>query len=300
MQPVGTSTRASPRRARGSPAVARSLRLTPIGIAHTPLHDKRSAPRQPAAARGIRGTIELHPRAELEHALEDLAGFSHVWLLFWFHASRGFRPKVEPPRSTKKRGLFATRAPYRPNPLGLSVVALERVEGRILHVRDIDLLDGTPILDIKPYVPYTDAIPDATSGWLADEAIAPPSSAAAAPPPDPGPRFVVRYAERADEQLRWLEARTDVPLRRLAAEVLVLGPAPHPYRRIRREGDVLRLGVKDFRMRFRVDGSEITVLELATGYRADVLRDPTAVATERTPLDVHRGFVRRFGPRAAK
>jgi tRNA-Thr(GGU) m(6)t(6)A37 methyltransferase TsaA len=292
-----------PRHTQAREGKARSLRLTPIGVARTPFQDRRSAPRQPAAARGVRGTIELHPRAEFEHALEDLAGFSHVWVIFWFHRSHGFRPKVEPPRSEKKRGLFATRAPYRPNPLGLSVLTLERIEGRVLHVRDVDLLDGTPILDIKPYLAYADAIVDATSGWLSDGGVATRrngSDRASEAQHDPGPRLVVRYAERAEEQLQWLAARMEIPLRRLVAETLAQGVAPHPYRRIRREGDVLRLGVKDFRVRFRADGGEVTVLDFATGYRAAVLRDPAAAETERTPLAVHRAFVRRFGARAAR
>jgi len=270
---------------------ASSLTLRPIGVVHTPFRDKRSAPRQPAAAAGAAGTIELLPRADYEHALSDLEAFTHIWVLFWFHQNRGFRPKVQPPRSAKKRGLFSTRSPYRPNPLGLSALRLVGIEGRLLHVLDVDMLDGTPVLDIKPYVAYADAIPGAGSGWLA---------AMPAAPVDPGPRYRVRYSDRADEQLAWLAARSDVPLRALAERVLELGPAPHPYRRIKRDGDVLRLAVKDFRLRFSVDGDAITVLELATGYRERVLRDAGARATERTPLDVHRAFVKRFGARAAK
>src|SRR5438477_12867339 len=91
-----------------------SLSLTPIGVAHTPFAEKRSAPRQAALARDVAGTIELFASSEYEHALSDLDRFTHIWVIFWFHRSEGFRPKVLPPRSRKKRGLFATRAPYRP------------------------------------------------------------------------------------------------------------------------------------------------------------------------------------------
>ena len=262
-----------------------ALTLAPIGVVHSPFRDRRSAPRQPAAARGVAGTIELLEHAEYEHALCDLAAWSHVWVLFWFHLNAGFRPKVQAPRSLRKRGLFATRSPYRPNPLGLSVVRLSRVEGRVLHVLDVDMIDGTPVLDLKPYVPYTDALPSASSGWLAD-----PLSAR-----DPGPRYRVLWSELASAQLDWLAQRTVLPLRALAEQVLELGPAPHPYRRIKASGDHLRLAVKDFRLRFVVEGDEVQVLAIESGYRGRVLADPTALATEATPLDVHRAFVAEFG-----
>src|ERR1700759_3733925 len=118
-----------------------TLTLVPIGVVHSPLHDKQSAPRQPAAARGIEGRIELNASAELEDGLQDLERWSHIWVLFWFHLNDSWNPKVLPPRSTLKRGVFATRSPYRPNPIGMSVLRLLKVEGRVLHVADLDLLD---------------------------------------------------------------------------------------------------------------------------------------------------------------
>ncbi len=285
---------AASRRVKHAPAskpAPPTLTLAPIGVVRSPFTDKRSAPRQPAAGRGVQGRIELYPRADYEHALCDVERWSHLWVIFWFHLSTGFRPKVLPPRSTHKRGLFSTRSPNRPNPLGLSVVRLLRVEGRVLHVCDLDMLDGTPVLDLKPYVAYTDALPDAGSGWL---------DAAAGAPADPGPRYRVSWEPRAQQQLAWLAARSELPLRALVEQALTLGPAPHPYRRIRRVGDHFRLAVKDFRVRFTVQQDEARVLEIATGYRPQVLRDPDAVASESTPLDVHRAFVRCFGPRAAR
>jgi tRNA-Thr(GGU) m(6)t(6)A37 methyltransferase TsaA len=258
---------------------------------HSPFKDKRSAPRQPAAALGSAGTIELFAHSHYEHALSDLEGWSHIWVIFWFDRNNGWSAKVLPPRSRTKRGVFATRSPHRPNPLGLSVLRLEQIEGRILHVRDLDMLDGTPVLDIKPYVPYTDAVPAAHSGWLAGDALA---------PPDPGPCYPVDWSEHALEQLAWLAERTELDLRGLAEAALATGPAPHPYRRIKVEGDRFRLGLKDFRLRFVVEDKTVQLLEIATGYPKRVLADPDAVASEQTPLEVHRAFVQRFGPRAEK
>src|SRR5690606_16590396 len=141
-----------------------TLTLRPIGVLRTAWSSKVEAPRQPAAATDATGLIQLLPDMNLAHAIEDLAGWERIWVIFWFHRNRGWRPKVLPPRATTgRKGVLATRAPHRPNPLGLSALRLERIDGLDLHVRDVDLLDGTPVLDIKPYVPYADAFPESGS-----------------------------------------------------------------------------------------------------------------------------------------
>jgi len=144
--------------------------VRPIGFARSPFREKVEAPRQAVASDGALGRIELLP--EHEHALEDLAGFERLWVIFWFHqVPPGPSPsKVLPPRSDQKRGVFATRSPHRPNPIGLSAVRIQSVEKRALIVLGIDLIDGTPVLDLKPYVPYADAFPDARAGWV-DEVV---------------------------------------------------------------------------------------------------------------------------------
>lgn len=267
-----------------------TLTLHAIGIVHSPFSDKGSAPRQPDPSAAPTGTIELFPRTGYRDALLDLEQWSHIWVLFWFHHAEGWKPHVYPPRSAHSRGVFATRAPHRPNPLGMSVLSLTRVEGLTLHVRDLDLLDGTPVFDIKPYVPYADVRLDASSGWL-DRALA---------PRDPGPTYAVTFSARADEQLCWLAPRLTFDLRARAVQALAMGPTQHAYRRIRREGEHFRIGIADFRLRFAVREHTVEVLELATGYRKRVLDDPAAQPSAATPLDVHRAFVACFGPRAAK
>jgi tRNA (adenine37-N6)-methyltransferase len=262
-----------------------TLSLHPIGVVHSPLRDKQSAPRQPAAARGIEGRIELLASAELEDALADLERWSHIWVLFWFHHNRSWNPKVLPPRSTIKRGLFATRSPHRPNPIGLSVLRLLKVEARVLHVADLDLLDQTPVLDIKPYVAYTDSIPSANAGWLGDES-----------PLDPGPSYGVEFTGRALQQLAFLEPQLPFDLRQLARDALRAGPAPHAYRRIRAFEGYSRIGVKDFRLYFTSERQTLRIFEIGSGYRARVLDDPHALATADTPLDVHRALLAKFGP----
>jgi len=140
------------------------MNVQPIGTIHTPFSDLEGMPIQPAGASEVVGTVEVN--REFEAGLKDLDGFSHLILIYQFHRSAGFKLEVTPFLDTVPRGLFATRAPRRPNPIGLSVVHLERVEGNILHVKGIDVLDGTPLLDIKPYVPQFDSRGDVRTGWL--------------------------------------------------------------------------------------------------------------------------------------
>ncbi|HMI84488.1 MAG TPA: tRNA (N6-threonylcarbamoyladenosine(37)-N6)-methyltransferase TrmO [Polyangiaceae bacterium] len=253
-----------------------TLALRPIGFIRSPFVDRANTPRQPSAARGVQGTIELLPGQNFEHALDDLDAWDHIWVIFWFHLNEGWRPKVLPPRSTKRRGVFATRSPHRPNALGLSVLALEAVHGLTLHVRDVDIIDGTPVLDIKPYVPFTDVVPSANTGWLET--------------PDPGPNFAVRWSALAESQARWLETTFSLDLASQVDKILTLGHEPHPYRRIRQREHGYRLAVKDWRVDFVVEGRAITVSSISTGYRASELASSADPA-----VDVHRAFVDRFG-----
>src|SRR5688500_15682462 len=154
------------------------LVVRPIGVVRSPFTEKVEAPRQARVAEEVRGRIEIFP--EHESALDDLDGFDRIWVIFWFdQAERTPATKVLPPRSDRKRGVFATRSPHRPNPIGLSSVVLEKRERNVLHVRELDMLDGTPVLDLKPYLAYADAFPEAKQGWLSQ------------PADDPRPRWAV-------------------------------------------------------------------------------------------------------------
>jgi tRNA (adenine37-N6)-methyltransferase len=261
---------------------AAPLTVQPIGYMRTTFATKVEAPRQPAASANAPGTIELLPGRNLEHAIEDLAGWQRIWVIFWFDRNEGWRPKVLPPRSTDgRKGVLATRSPHRPNPLGLSVLRLERVDGLNLHVLDVDLLDGTPVLDIKPYVPYTDAFPESGNGWLQSA-------------DDPRKSWTVGFAAEAEAQLAWIAARSPLPLRERIASTLALGPQPHPYRRIRRNKDGgMMLAVQDWRVTFQTGDNELIILRIRSGYRkarmAEHLPDPDGT------LLLHREFSMVFG-----
>ena len=140
------------------------IEYEPIGVIHSPFQTTEGMPIQPSGAIGVQGTVELFP--EFGPGLRDLDGFSHIILIYHLHRSVGYSLLVIPFLDSVERGVFATRAPKRPNSIGLSVVRLVRVEGDTLHVEDIDILDGTPLLDIKPYVPEFDRNLGDRVGWL--------------------------------------------------------------------------------------------------------------------------------------
>ena len=136
----------------------------PIGIIHSPFKQPSGTPIQPAGARDVEGTVEVVP--EYVEGLKDIEGFSHIFLIYHFHLSKGYFLAVKPYMDDKSRGVFATRAPSRPNPIGISIVRLVRVDENILYIRDVDIIDGTPLLDIKPYVPEFDTPEVEKIGWL--------------------------------------------------------------------------------------------------------------------------------------
>jgi tRNA (adenine37-N6)-methyltransferase len=143
-----------------------SIKYKPIGIIKSPFKDLEGMPIQPVGAYGIKG--EIHLKEEFEEGLKDLEGFSHIILIYHLHLSRGHSLKVKPFLDNQERGVFSTRAPKRPNPIGISVVRLEKIEKNIIYISNVDIVDGTPLLDIKPYVPYFDRKEDEEIcvGWF--------------------------------------------------------------------------------------------------------------------------------------
>jgi tRNA-Thr(GGU) m(6)t(6)A37 methyltransferase TsaA len=209
--------------------------LKVIGFFQGNTNSKHRAPRQPDETLGIDGTIELIKGLDFEQALHDLESFSHIWLLYGFHSAKGWKPMVLPPRGDKKRGVFATRSPYRPNPIGISVVKLVGVSGLRIHVKGTDLLDGTPIYDIKPYIPYADRISDANAGWI----------------------DTLNHNETEiilSEEMQLLLNNTDSAQIILhAQQILRDSPYPHPYRRIKHIiDDTYEVAIKEWRIRYRI------------------------------------------------
>jgi hypothetical protein len=183
---------------------------------------------------------------------------------------------VRPPRGDRRRGVFSTRSPHRPNPLGLSVVKLERRVGLVLHVSGVDILDGTPVLDLKPYVAYTDALLETEQGWL---------QAA----PDPILPFEVQLSERVRAQLAFM-GEQGLLLQDALLRILKLGPKQPHYRRIKRHEQGYLLAFKEWRAVFAENEQRVTVLDIRSGYRQAELwngSDPR--------LALHRALTEQFG-----
>jgi tRNA-Thr(GGU) m(6)t(6)A37 methyltransferase TsaA len=251
-----------------------TLSIIPIGYISTPFKSKADAPHQPEG--GVGGTITLLEGQNFEQALEDLAGMEKIWLLYWFDRNPNWKPKVLVPRGPRqKRGVFATRSPHRPNPIGLSLVDLIEVRGLTLRVRNVDLLDGTPILDIKPYLPNVESYPDAHSGWI--EAAVRQGE------------YSVNYSALATSQLELLKPY-NVDLSDRIDRVLTRDPSPHPYKRIEREGDRFVQAIRGWRIFFRVADSVVRVEEIRSGYTDDSMLDETDLSD----AEAQRAFFKAF------
>jgi tRNA-Thr(GGU) m(6)t(6)A37 methyltransferase TsaA len=209
--------------------------LKVIGFFQGNTTSKHRAPRQPDATLGIDGTIELMKGQDFEQALLDLASFSHIWLIYGFHSAKGWKPMVLPPRGDKKRGVFATRSPYRPNPIGISVVKLVKISGLKIQVQGTDLLDGTPIYDIKPYIPYADSISDANAGWI----------------------DTLNHNETeivlSEEMQLLMNDSESAHIIMHAKQILRDSPYPHPYRRIKQvKENIYEVAIKEWRIQYRI------------------------------------------------
>ncbi|MFA6959258.1 MAG: tRNA (N6-threonylcarbamoyladenosine(37)-N6)-methyltransferase TrmO [Opitutaceae bacterium] len=235
-----------------------SLTLTPIGFIRTGKRVKFQARHQPIDGEEECNVLELSPGSNFEQALQDIEGFDRVWLLWWFHRNETWRPRVMPPRGpAQRRGVFATRSPHRPNPLGMTPVRLLGVEGRTLLLGACDLVDGTPVFDVKPYVPAYDSFPEAKAGWIDEVDTAMEASA----------RFTVVLAEQAEAQARWLREEHGVDFTARLVELLSRDPSPHRTRRIRkRVTGGFEIGCGAWRAWFGVEGTTVTVNTLETGY----------------------------------
>lgn len=231
----------------------------PIGVMHTCFNEKFGVPRQSLMVKEARGIIKLNPDPLFAQALHQLESFSHIWVIFSFHKSEGqWRPRIEPPRTDGPRtvGVFASRSPHRPNPLGLSVVKLEKIDleanGSIeLHVSGVDILSGTPVLDIKPYLPYADCVPQASPGWASQEIT----------------RYKVRFSESSLADL--LRNESENPrLQALVEEILCWDPRPKSQREAMpihdpsSEGKIFRFRILQFDVEWKVQEGAICVLHL--------------------------------------
>ncbi len=230
-----------------------SFELASIGTIHSPYKEKFAVPRQPGLVTSAKGYIELLSPYDNPDAFAGIEGFSHLWLIFVFHQTMdaGWRPKVRPPRlgGNEKLGVFATRSTFRPNPIGLSVVEFNKMstrDGRLcLELTGLDLVDGTPILDIKPYVPYADAINTASGGFAQHQ-----------------PEEKMEVVFSSDAMAMVLQQQADYPsLHQLIMDVLRQDPRP-AYKKGKNSSHVYGVHLLDFNVRWQVTGQLTQVVAI--------------------------------------
>ncbi len=253
--------------------------FAPIGLLRTGLRWRYEAPRQ-AGFSEAKARIELYPGHGFEQALEDLSGFERVWVVFIFHLNATWKPKVTPPYAPENRkyGVFSTRSPHRPNPVGLSCVELEGIDGLNVYLNHCDILDRTPVLDLKPYIPAVDAFPESKAGWR-DELVL--------------TEWTHEFSPEAKAQMDWIREQTGLDLANFCAVQLKY----EPFNPARKRIDNLMSGVwaihcRTWRIQYRAD-ADTHLLHfdfVKTNYAPEELApgspDPYA------DKDVHRAFVR--------
>lgn len=234
----------------------------PIGYIASPFKDKFGVPRQPSLVRAAKGMVVLNKNPDLVTAIKELETFSHLWIVFVFHEHGGksWKPSIRPPRlgGREKVGVLASRSPHRPNPIGMSVAKIEKITTEnnqaIIEVSGLDLIDGTPVLDIKPYIPYADSIPQASSGWANAE-------------------IAKHDVQFSIEAKKFLAEQKDQDLLELIQQVLEIDPRPAYAQREKPVGSAQSLGLK---YGIEISDNEVKYEITETGFLVSVIYRLTA------------------------
>ncbi len=254
----------------------------PIGSIHCDPRYRYEAPRQGVLRPDNQAIIELAAGCDYEQALSGLDGFERIWVIFELHLNESWQPLVQPPHEgAPKYGVFATRSPHRPNRIGMSCVRLLGIEGLRLRIAGHDLLDGTPVLDLKPYVPYADAFPAAVAGWLEDVTVQ---------------HQTVIFDPMAAEQSAWIRQHAGLDCENFAHVQLMQDPTDGERKRITPgDGpDTYVISYRTWRLDYFVapEKSSVTITGIRSGYTAE---DLAADSVDRHgDKDAHRAFVQRF------
>lgn len=252
-----------------------SITFTPIGYFKSSQIEPYQAARQPDEL-SEPGTIELRSGFNFEQALQNLSECTHIWIIYHFHHNQNWKPLVQTPRMPKKIGVFATRAPYRPNPLGMTVVELLQVDGLKLKVGPNDILDGTPILDIKPYHPESDRIENSAIHWLNSSE---------------NEKFEINFSPFAEEQMDYLSLHGLNELKPFILRQLEYDPLNSNKKRVKKINDVYELSYRTWRVDFIQTEKRISILSIRSGYSQ---ADLNLELDQYQDKDLHKKFILKF------
>ncbi len=251
------------------------LTFNPIGLFKSAQIEPYQAGRQPDEL-GLFGKIQLNSGQNFEQALQDLAGCSHLWIIFGFHLNKNWKPLVQTPRSNKKIGVFATRAPYRPNPLGLSLVELISVNSLTIEIGANDILNGSPIYDIKPFHPDYDTVQNAKITWLETNTIE---------------KNNISFSPFAEAQLEFLEKNNIKELRTFIIRQLEFDPTNKSKKKVEEHAHFWTLSYRTWRIDFTVSADKVGILSLQSGYRDQELLE---FEDKYSDKKIHRLFKKEF------
>jgi len=258
-----------------------AITYNPIGYLKCDEKHRFETPRQGVLANNT-GIIELNPGCNYEQAIMDLDGFDRIWVVYDFHLNTTWKPKVTPPRAPddKKVSVFATRSPHRPNSIGMSCIELEKVVGRKIYIKNFDLLHDTPILDIKPYIPYCDSFPDAKTGWI---------------PEDIKATHKCYFSDQALKQAEFIHNAYDLNLVSFTELQLSNNPLIGKRKRlytIDADQGKYELGCRTWRIHFTINGSDIDIENITSSYEEGELIE--GAHDKYGDKDVHRAFLEMF------
>lgn len=252
-----------------------SFTIDPIGYFHSDCAAPYEVPRQGVLSNSNEGVIELNPEHQFEQALEGLEGFDRIWVIYRFHLNHSWKPKVLPPRGGIKRGVFATRSPHRPNFIGLSCVELRAIQGLKLFIASHDLIDGTPILDLKPYLNYADALPSHRQGWL--ETL------------EQEKDYQIIWSKEASNHIEYLEMEWKLFLKKGIENRLRSSPLPYPNNRVKQVSqNSYELAYRTWRISYRIDHEVVKVISLYSGYDQETLEGIKPSKWDDVPI--HQAF----------
>ncbi len=233
------------------------LTLKSIGVFESNQIEPYQAGRQPDEI-GQRGCIRLHSGFNFEQALTDLGGCTHIWIIFGFHHNPNWKPLVQTPRSQRKIGVFATRAPYRPNPLGLSLVRVVDIEDLTIEVSQNDILNGSPIYDIKPYHPESDVAEEASVAWLKE---------------DLHEKNELRFSPLIEAQLEFLELNGIREIRTFITRQLEYDPTNSKKKRVEEKNGLFILAYRTWRIHFTYGENTVGLISIESGYQPEELNE---------------------------